>query len=260
MPFPLAAAIGGGLALGGGIISAFGQNSTNKANAKQAQRQMDFQERMSGSSYQRGVEDMRKAGLNPALAYEKGGASSPTGAAAEMTNTLAGAGGTARSAADTYTQIAATRAQMEQQHSQAELLKAQANQLRIESMDRLLQVRSNARLTSLDADFARDSFTPRLTFEAAKGMREEQTQRFESDKFDRERREMWPLMIQKLKQDILASFAGTRDTEAAARLKELNIPAASNAADAARTLFGRKVKPYLGDAASLLRLIQAVKP
>ena len=48
--------------------------------AGQAQREMDFQERMSGSAYQRGVEDMRRAGINPMLAVGNGGASSPGGA------------------------------------------------------------------------------------------------------------------------------------------------------------------------------------
>lgn len=49
--------------------------------ASQAQNQMAFQRDMSSTSWQRAIADMSAAGLNPMLAYQQGGASSPSGSA-----------------------------------------------------------------------------------------------------------------------------------------------------------------------------------
>lgn len=55
---------------------------TNQFSAEQAQMNRDWQERMSNTAYQRQVADLQAAGLNPMLAYIKGGgASTPTGSA-----------------------------------------------------------------------------------------------------------------------------------------------------------------------------------
>jgi hypothetical protein len=56
-----------------------GSHMRNKEAKKASARQMAFQRDMSDTSYQRGMEDMRKAGLNPILAGKVGGASTPTG-------------------------------------------------------------------------------------------------------------------------------------------------------------------------------------
>lgn len=67
-------------ALIGGVASAAGQWMANSEAKEASQRQMDFQKETLRHQYQWGMEDMRKAGLNPILAYKQGGAGSASGA------------------------------------------------------------------------------------------------------------------------------------------------------------------------------------
>ena len=53
----------------------------NAFTAAQTMKQMQFQQQMRDTAYQAAVADMKKAGINPALAYQQGGADVPAGAA-----------------------------------------------------------------------------------------------------------------------------------------------------------------------------------
>lgn len=96
-----------------GALGYLGQRNQNFANAQQAQRQMDFQAEQTGTSYQRGVADMKAAGLNPMLAYSQGGAASGSGAQATMGNELGAGANSAQSAALARQQMAMQGAQIQ---------------------------------------------------------------------------------------------------------------------------------------------------
>lgn len=59
---------------------------TRQFNAQESQKLRDWQERMSNTSYQRAMKDMAQAGLNPILAFQNGGASTPSGSSASSSN------------------------------------------------------------------------------------------------------------------------------------------------------------------------------
>lgn len=64
----------------GGVTSAAGALYANQEAKRAAKRQMEFQAQMSNTGYQRAMQDMKAAGLNPILAGKLGAASSPGGA------------------------------------------------------------------------------------------------------------------------------------------------------------------------------------
>lgn len=67
----------------------------NQASAREAEKNRDWQEDMSNTSYQRAVADMKAAGINPMLTAKVGGASTPSGAVAQQHDVVTPAVGSA---------------------------------------------------------------------------------------------------------------------------------------------------------------------
>lgn len=141
----------GAASIGGDIMSFFGQQQTNAANAKQAQLNRDFQERMSDTAYQRTVADMKKAGINPMLATQMGGASTPLGNTATMQNPAQGMSGSAGRAADAFNDMANSVTQRKAQLAQAALTDAQAEQVRTTTLANLAKIQSETGLNNANA-------------------------------------------------------------------------------------------------------------
>lgn len=167
------AVIAGAAKVAGGLLSKSGQKSANKTNLliarekmafedKQALRQMDFQEDMSNTAYQRATTDLEAAGLNRILALGNPASSPPgamgAGALATMQNVNAGLGeaiGDAPASALAAQQaVNSNKLTKEQIRNTAELTKqstaqaAQIRQLLQESIAKETNTIAQTRMTS----------------------------------------------------------------------------------------------------------------
>jgi len=177
-------AVGAGTAIAGTALG-----------VREAQRNREFQERMSSTAHQREVEDLQKAGLNPMLSANQG-ASQPSGAMADY-------GGLDRAVANALA-VRQANATIELTHAQASAAAGAGQLSRTQAADMASTAPDRYRVLAAQAQSGEISRDQAI--------------------------EMMPLLIEQAKQSIRQTASSARQMSALAILTELEKAGAINMA------------------------------
>lgn len=214
----------------GSVLGFAGQNEANRTNQQIAQQQMDFQARARETQYQVAVEDMKKAGLNPMLAYQHGGAGNLQGASTRVENAI-GAG------VNSGLSLMQAKATVDNLREQNKLIQAQ-------TLAQIEEARLKASQTEVN-----NATVPKLSAETSwtrerEGLTRQQIVQNQAlvDRYA----ELNHLTRAQARRELEAGNterARTWLTSAEAEIKALQVPRAQNEAAMAGTWFGRNVAP-----------------
>lgn len=193
MPLPALA-----LPLIGAGIGYLATRSSNAAAAREAQKNRDFQERMSSTAHAREVADLRSAGLNPILSASRG-ASTPGGATADV-----------RDAGEGISRGIASALAIRQAKAQADLTESQALLARTQAFD--VQTSAPMRYGLIEAQ--------RLVAEADLN----------------QRRELLPSILAKAQAEVESTLSSARAGNARAVLDEFARERAMSEAEVAKAI------------------------
>lgn len=226
----------------GGVLDIFGQVQSRRESKDAMYHTQQWETDMSNTAYQRAVADMRAAGLNPMLAYSRGGASTPSGSAPSFQPTEYGKG--VSSALQAKQVVAAT----ENTESQSELAKATALKEAAVARGALASAAQTEKLTEILVDrarFARDQDEVDWNLRNQRGLYQQHGFQLRAQETDRD----------KWYTDVYGKRGGFLDTElenakTELLLKQLTVPGARNEAEVDESDYGKE-RPYIRDAGAI---------
>lgn len=210
------------------------QEDQQNFNHDEAIAQRGWAEYMRSTAYQHTVDDMKKAGLNPMLAYQQGSSATPGAAAAS--SAISGTPGRA----GTIAAGMQTAAQIQQIHAQTENIKADTENKRAENPN----IHGQQGIINQTVALLREQAAQT---EAYRYLNEEQ---------QRLVREQIRNAVEENKRII----ALTGNTKVDTVLKQLSVPKAQNEANAQKTWWQETVAPHVGSAEQASRIFRNLAP